>query len=484
MKRIFTTPKIFQLSSLFVVLIGVASLKAIGQNLELPPFIKPAYNYVEFVDTAEFRKVQIGLEHARTDGFVVAHFGDSHVQPDFSTTEMRRILQEIGGDGGRGMVFPYSIAKSYSHSDYKSSFTGSWESANSMHTVPKIPLGVSGFVSKTQDSAASFTIAITRPLPIGPKTIKLICDNPNNAYTIKLILNNKLMRGTAIKPNVITFQSPVSFDTLSVEISKVKFANEPFQVYGLVLESGTPGVICHNLGVGGARFDAILQQKLFKSQIGILNPDLFILDWGTNDIIAGNAIPTGLRENINATIDLIRQQFPNAAIMLTSVQDMNRRGRNITSAKTFSVFIREIALEKQCLFYDWFRVSGGARKMKKWVAAQYAGKDNIHLTVKGYRLKGQLMGQAILNSLDSAASIQNINSLWIANDTIPEPAKEVEQVKTTTNNKGSNYYVVKKGDTLSGIAARNKTTVTAIKKANGLKSDRINAGQKLIIRKP
>lgn len=292
------------------------------------------------------------------------------------------------------------------------------------------------------------------------------------------------MRGTAIEPNVITFQSPVSFDTLSVEISKVKFTNEPFQVYGLVLESGTPGVICHNLGVGGARFDAILQQKLFKSQIGILNPDLFILDWGTNDIIAGNAIPTGLRENINATIDLIRQQFPNAAIMLTSVQDMNRRGRNITSAKTFSVFIREIALEKQCLFYDWFRVSGGARKMKKWVAAQYAGKDNIHLTVKGYRLKGQLMGQAILNSLDSAASIQNINSLWIANDTIPEPAKEVEQEKTTTNNKGSNYYVVKKGDTLSGIAARNKTTVTAIKKANGLKSDRINAGQKLIIRKP
>ncbi|MFM7903413.1 MAG: GDSL-type esterase/lipase family protein, partial [Bacteroidota bacterium] len=197
-------------------------------------------------------------------------------------------------------------------------------------------------------------------------------------------MNNKFLRGVASGSNVISFQSPVSFDTLSVEISKVKTTDEPFQLYGLVLESGTPGVLCHNLGVGGARFDAILQQKLFKSQIGILNPDLFILDWGTNDIIAGNAIPIGLRENIIATFDLIREQFPNAAIMLTSVQDMNRRGRNITSAKTFSIFIREIALEKNCLFYDWFRVSGGARKMKKWVAEQYAGKDNIHLTVKGY----------------------------------------------------------------------------------------------------
>ncbi len=475
---------IFKLLILLLALLSSSILKVTGQVTELPAFIKPDYNYVEFGDSVEFRKVKQGLEQAKTKGFVVAHFGDSHVQPDFSTAELRRILQGIGGDGGRGMIFPYSIAKSYSHSDYKSSYTGNWESANSMHTTPKIPLGVSGFVSKTQDSAATFTITITKPLPIGPKTIKLICENPNNAYTIKLSLNNKVIRGKASESNVMLYQSPVSFDTLSVEISKVKFTDEPFQLYGLVLESGTPGVICHNLGVGGARFDAIQQQKLFKSQIGILNPDLFILDWGTNDIIAGNAIPTGLRENIIATINLIRQLFPNSAIMLTSVQDMNRRGRNITSAKTFSAFIREIALEKKCLFYDWFRVSGGARKMKKWVAAQYAGKDNIHLTVKGYRLKGQLMGQAFLNSLDSTNNNQNLDSLWLGNETMQDLAVEVEKSNSTINNKGSKYYVVKKGDTLSGIAARNKTTVTAIKKANGLKSDRINAGQKLIIRKP
>ena len=457
-------------------------MKAIGQDTSLPTFIKPDYNYVEFGDSAEFLKVKRGLEQARTNGFVVAHFGDSHVQPDFSTSEIRRILQDIGGDGGRGMIFPYSIAKSYSHSDYKSAFTGSWESANSMHTIPKIPLGVSGFVSKTQDSLASFTIIITKPLPVGPKTIKLICDNPNNAYSIRFSLNNKLIRGVPGESNVIIYQSPISFDTLSVEISKVKSTSEPFQLYGLVLESGTPGVICHNLGVGGARFDAILQQKLFKSQIGILNPDLFILDWGTNDIIAGNAIPTGLRENIIGTIDLIRQLFPNSTIMLTSVQDMNRRGRNITSAKLFSSFVRDIALEKKCLFYDWFRVSGGARKMKKWVAMQYAHRDNVHLTVKGYRLKGQLMGKAILNSLDSLATNQNLESLWIPNETVQDTVVKIEKEKPA-NIKGGKYYVVKKGDTLSGIAARNKTTVSAIKKANGLKSDRINAGQKLIIRK-
>lgn len=51
-----------------------------------------------------------------------------------------------------------------------------------------------------------------------------------------------------------------------------------------------------------------------------------------------------------------------------------------------------------------------------------------------------------------------------------------KQEKTTT-------YIVKKGDTLYGIAKKNKVRVDDIKKWNNLKSDRINIGQKLKIKK-
>lgn len=64
--------------------------------------------------------------------------------------------------------------------------------------------------------------------------------------------------------------------------------------------------------------------------------------------------------------------------------------------------------------------------------------------------------------------------------------------KTTQNSSGqkqqatqkqptSTTYTVKKGDTLGKIASTHGTTVAAIKSANGLKSDNINAGQKLKI---
>jgi LysM repeat protein len=44
---------------------------------------------------------------------------------------------------------------------------------------------------------------------------------------------------------------------------------------------------------------------------------------------------------------------------------------------------------------------------------------------------------------------------------------------------GADVYVVKSGDTLSKIAQANKTTVNEIKALNGLKTDRINIGDKL-----
>lgn len=57
--------------------------------------------------------------------------------------------------------------------------------------------------------------------------------------------------------------------------------------------------------------------------------------------------------------------------------------------------------------------------------------------------------------------------------------------KTPTKGKATakapSRYVVKKGDSLSSIAARNKTSVTALQRANGLKGSVIQPGKALVI---
>jgi len=53
---------------------------------------------------------------------------------------------------------------------------------------------------------------------------------------------------------------------------------------------------------------------------------------------------------------------------------------------------------------------------------------------------------------------------------------------TAKKSTGSSTHTVAKGDTLYGLALKNKTTVAKIKAANGLTSDLIRPGQKLKLR--
>lgn len=65
---------------------------------------------------------------------------------------------------------------------------------------------------------------------------------------------------------------------------------------------------------------------------------------------------------------------------------------------------------------------------------------------------------------------------------IPPPTvSSTSSSSTVSTAPGETIYVVKSGDTLSKIASQYRTTVAAIKAANGLQTDRIKVGDKLKI---
>lgn len=65
--------------------------------------------------------------------------------------------------------------------------------------------------------------------------------------------------------------------------------------------------------------------------------------------------------------------------------------------------------------------------------------------------------------------------------TTTEPTTPQKKKKDKKQNNKKKTYKVRRGDTLSGIASRHGVTVSDLRKANGIKGDKINAGDILVI---
>ena len=258
---------------------------------------------------------------------------------------------------------------------------------------------------------------------------------------------------------------------------------------------------------------SFLKQDLFVEQLQQVKPDLVILDYGTNDLAGGKFDSIYFVNNLTKSIQRIKSVLPNVCIVIPSIQDFTVNGKNITVTSDYSKFIRQFARKNNIVFYDYFWISGAKKSMKKWLNSGIAKSDQIHLTQAGYIFKGELYGNAILNSFsrylanpkdsvvfDRKIIIEKAQDSVVQDTSLVQINENKEEIKTppiikVENKKNNNkvqtnqnskteskkviYHVVKKGDTLTSIARKYSTTVQKIKTKNKLKSDNLQIGQKL-----
>ena len=121
----------------------------------------------------------------------------------------------------------------------------------------------------------------------------------------------------------------------------------------------------------------------------------------------------------------------------------------------------------------------------------YANPDGIHLSPKGYRLKGDLLTDAMIKTIAWMEKNPTGDSLVFNTDSLSEIQKKLILPDSLRKNPNSIYgrtmvrHKVKRGETLGGIARKYGVTVSQIKKWNNLRGDMIYVGQTLTIyRKP
>lgn len=449
-------------------------------------FFHDEFNFIEYYDRSAVASFFNKWKDDTTPKITIAHFGDSHIQPGIFSGEVRKYMQTQKGDGGYGLIFPYSAAKTYPPLDYKTVHYGKWQYSKALEPRPKLPLGISGMTIRTIDAAAGFSITFRQPLPSHYKRLKLFFKPGPQSFDFRVMTRNyeTVVPASTYSEDMpfVEIIVPDSTNFVHVQLLKSNDKQLNFEFYGVSLESEqNRGLVYHQLGVGGAPYTAVLEQVLIDTQLPSLAPDLVILDYGTNDFLYSQKIPADLGRQIVQTINWIRQISPGSTILLTSAQDMYRHGMNVAAAKEFSNMIRRIAKEQNCAFYDWYRISGGQYAMAKWVSARLARPDYIHLTKEGYLLKGRLFTQAFGHTFMAYADNNrpdslvmegisgiNIDSTLIANEII------LPNLITTRHR-------IRNGETLSEIADKYNVSVGSIMTRNNLKTSRIVAGKTLVI---
>lgn len=366
-----------------------------------PQLMKPFYKKLKRLLTVGDEQIQI------------VQIGDSHIQADLFSGRVRSRLQEYfpGGNGGRGFVFPYTMARTNNPYNYKVSYTGTWSACKNVQTDKDCLLGLAGISVSTTDSETSFTISSKNTSGILYEYTKIRVFYNCDSNTFQLHLQNGI-KSKKIESDsgsyIIEWELAEPATEIQVNISKLVDTPATFRLMGVSLDTDDPGIVYHAIGVNGAQVTSFLKCQLLEEQLAQLHPDVVILSLGTNDAYTNDFSVDDFKKNYQILLDRIQLKCPNAAILLTTPGDCYR---NRKFANPFNVAAKDaiidIAKKNNLAVWDFFTIMGGLGSIQKWYNNGLSTSGKIHLTAKGYEIQGDLFFEAIAHSFDNFITEEN-----------------------------------------------------------------------------
>jgi len=471
------------------------------QSEPMPAVLKidTSFAYFQFHNPQLGAKFSAHFDKIQEDKVVFVHFGGSHIQAGKPIAVARNILQAEFGDGGLGYLFNYKAANTYGSIVYNTSYTGKWTSRKSYQgRSSALPVGFCGMTVESIDPMASLKFELKKSIQASDHKIYVFFENDSITRDVLIQIDTNQINdnhGLTYTPFGLEFNYTDSIRDIVLKVKST--GGSRFRFYGLSIEkSANKGLVYHPAGVGSAAYRSFLVFDKYEMQAEVLKPDVAVLDFGTNDIVYYNTIDPKLESQVVKVIEKLRKQNPEILIVLTSTQDLYFKKRVIDACTTFRDLMDTIARKNDCMFWNFYDVSGGKNTIRDWAREGYALTDGIHLTNKGYEKKGELLALSIQQTLAYAKNFPSMPKILIGKNyldtsqvvVLDSTQKHVidpviPKPKKTTPKLRYKYYKVRSGDTLSEIADRHRTTVSKIKKANGLRNNTIRPGQVLKIPK-
>lgn len=183
---------------------------------------------------------------------------------------------------------------------------------------------------------------------------------------------------------------------------------------GEVLKQAFGAVRYTDYGINGAFCFTFLRQDRID-QIVDLHPDFLILSLGTNESHNRRYNSTLHFRQMEDLVRELRTRLPDVPILVTTPpgsyerRRTNRRRSYVINPRTSATVktIERCADANGLAYWDMYNLLGGVKRAcLNWQEAGLMRPDHIHFLPDGYRLQGELLGQALLKAYNEYVKSQ------------------------------------------------------------------------------
>ncbi len=337
------------------------------------------------------------LEEKTRSLLTITHIGDSHIQADFETGMVRKLLQERFGNAGRGLVVPLKLAKTNEPLSYRITSSQEWTAVRCIKPGP-VPFGIGGMALQYTDVLADISIRLTEDSSLNIPAFNE-CTVFYDTETSEIVLpdSSTVTRRKKLNRYAEQFilkdpQSSFDFGFYSPDQKNILF-------YGALLKNGRPGIIYNAIGINGAHYFEYAAGSLFIEQLSSLQTDLFIFSMGINEAYDKNFTADKFYQQIDSLIQQVRANNPQAVFLLTTpAESWKKSGKQRIPHPSIEIArntIVKYAEDHQMAYWDLFAITGGKGSARSWTKNALFSRDGVHFTKEGYEYQGELLGEAV-----------------------------------------------------------------------------------------
>lgn len=321
------------------------------------------------------------------DPLRIAVLGDSFIEGDIFTYDVRRLLQDrLGGSGVGWMPITSKVAnfrKGIHHA-----FDG-WKTASVMtHERGKYFFGESYFTPKEEKATVSFQWKHE----IGAISSAEIFYSAEKPIPFAYEVAGEEVDSVYLEPSPILSSHRIPLSGSRVSFSFYKATNATF--YGIVLESmpATGGVAVDNFSLRGSSGItlAAIDPGIASAMNRLRHYQLIVLQYGLNVMDKDRLNYSAYAKKMVAVIATLQSLFPESDILLLGPPDRaTNLGNGVMGTMSAMLALREamrgVAIQSGVAYWDTYQAMQTGGGMVQFVATGRAAKDYTHLSFSGGR---------------------------------------------------------------------------------------------------